>query len=147
MDMYQRQVHRRIDATAWHDLELNELVDALAEVHTRLKFAHPFREGNGRTSRIFLQHLAQHAGATLDDLPPHHTALLTHPTPPTSLTLGELQGKAQITLCRYRNSKNGVRSTRVTRSSLRNLSVILMIRPFTCAVTANNSSTKSRSTL
>ena len=66
MDMYLRQIHRRIDATAWHDLELGEVADALAEVHTRLNFAHPFREGNGRTTRIFLQHLAQHAGATLD---------------------------------------------------------------------------------
>ena len=66
MDMYLRQVHRLINTTGWHDLGLDELAGALAEVHTRLNFAHPFREGNGRTTRIFMQHLAQHAGATLD---------------------------------------------------------------------------------
>lgn len=66
MDMYLRQVQRIIDATPWRDLEVDELAAALAEVHTRLNFAHPFREGNGRTTRIFMHHLAQHAGSTLD---------------------------------------------------------------------------------
>ena len=66
MDMYMRQVRRLIETTPWRDLEPDELADALANVHTRLNFAHPFREGNGRTTRIFMQHLAQHAGAVLD---------------------------------------------------------------------------------
>lgn len=58
MDMYLRQVRRVIDTTDWCDLEADELAAAIADVHTRLNFAHPFRDGNGRTTRIFTQHLA-----------------------------------------------------------------------------------------
>lgn len=43
-----------------------EFVDALAQVHTMIDSAHPFREGNGRVSRIFLSELAKGAGYELD---------------------------------------------------------------------------------
>lgn len=43
-----------------------EFVKALTEVHTRLNELHPFREGNGRTTRVFLSQLAKEAGYELD---------------------------------------------------------------------------------
>lgn len=66
MDMYLRQVRRMIAGTSWSELTRNAVSGHLAEVHTRLNFAHPFREGNGRATRIFMQHLADHAGRDLD---------------------------------------------------------------------------------
>lgn len=43
-----------------------EFVKAFAEVHTKLNEIHPFREGNGRSTRIFLAQLAKEAGYELD---------------------------------------------------------------------------------
>lgn len=65
MDMYLRQIQRLIGDTSWLDLERDEAAEHLADVHTRLNFAHPFREGNGRSSRIFMRHLAEHSGQRL----------------------------------------------------------------------------------
>lgn len=48
------------------DLPKQEFVAALTEVHTRLNELHPFREGNGRATRIFLVQLAKEAGYELD---------------------------------------------------------------------------------
>ena len=43
-----------------------EFVKAITEVHTMLNELHPFREGNGRSTRIFLTQLAREAGFELD---------------------------------------------------------------------------------
>ncbi|ALE03048.1 BID domain-containing T4SS effector [Bartonella ancashensis] len=43
-----------------------EFVDQMANVLTKLNHAHPFREGNGRTQRIFCTKLAEASGHTLD---------------------------------------------------------------------------------
>lgn len=42
-----------------------EFVKAFSEVHTKLNEIHPFREGNGRSTRIFLAQLAREAGYDL----------------------------------------------------------------------------------
>ena len=47
-------------------LNKQDFVDALAEVHTRINELHPFREGNGRSARIFLVQLAAEAGYEID---------------------------------------------------------------------------------
>lgn len=44
----------------------SEFVDGLEQYFTTLNFLHPFREGNGRTLRLFLAELAVRAGWTLD---------------------------------------------------------------------------------
>ena len=36
------------------------------DFYERTNELHPFREGNGRTQRVFLSQLARHAGYTLD---------------------------------------------------------------------------------
>jgi cell filamentation protein len=43
-----------------------EFVKAITEVHTMMNELHPFREGNGRTARVFLAQLATQAGFDLD---------------------------------------------------------------------------------
>jgi len=45
----------------------NEIVKALAEVHTELVLIHPFREGNGRCSRVLSSIMALQAGLPVLD--------------------------------------------------------------------------------
>lgn len=45
---------------------LNEFAKGMAELITNINNLHPFREGNGRTQRIFLNELAKNAGYKLD---------------------------------------------------------------------------------
>ena len=40
--------------------------DEIVEKYVEMNIAHPFREGNGRTQRVFLSQLAQNAGYPLD---------------------------------------------------------------------------------
>lgn len=47
-------------------LTKKDFVEAITEVHTRLNELHPFREGNGRSARVFLAQLAKEAGYNLD---------------------------------------------------------------------------------
>lgn len=65
MDMYLRQITALISSTPWVELDRQELADRLGNVHTQLNFAHPFREGNGRSTRVFMRHLAEYAGHNL----------------------------------------------------------------------------------
>ncbi|MEE6169990.1 MULTISPECIES: Fic/DOC family protein [unclassified Mycolicibacterium] len=47
-------------------LDRDEFVEGLSRHFTAINRLHPFREGNGRTQRVFLQYLAEHAGYQLD---------------------------------------------------------------------------------
>lgn len=47
-------------------LSKQETVDHLADIMCKLNLIHPFREGNGRTQRIFLEQMALNAGYDLD---------------------------------------------------------------------------------
>lgn len=49
-----------------HNLERAEFVDRLTHYFSELNAVHPFREGNGRTQRIFFEQLAREAGYVLD---------------------------------------------------------------------------------
>ena len=46
-------------------LKLPAFADALAELYHDLNMLHPFREGNGRTERLFLTLLVRHAGYSI----------------------------------------------------------------------------------
>lgn len=48
------------------NINKNELAYKLAFYMSQLNFAHPFREGNGRTQREFIKNLANFNGYTLD---------------------------------------------------------------------------------
>ncbi len=45
---------------------INEIGKRLAYYLGEINVIHPFREGNGRTQRLFIEHLAYHAGYELD---------------------------------------------------------------------------------
>jgi cell filamentation protein len=55
-----------------HDADLlrgwgkNEFVDGLTNTLSGLNIVHPFREGNGRSTRLLAEQLAEHAGYQLD---------------------------------------------------------------------------------
>jgi cell filamentation protein len=50
----------------WRGLERADFGRAVTDIITDFTAMHPFRKGNGRTLRIFLQELAREAGHTLD---------------------------------------------------------------------------------
>ena len=47
-------------------LARNDFIAALVDLYQRTNELHPFREGNGRTQRVFLSQLAENAGYDLD---------------------------------------------------------------------------------
>lgn len=49
-----------------HNLEKEQFIERLAYFYDQLNFIHPFREGNGRTQRIFWSRVAESAGYTID---------------------------------------------------------------------------------
>lgn len=55
-----------VRSTDWNTLRSEQFCVAMAEVFAYLNQAHPFREGNGRTSKLFLSVVASQAGRTLD---------------------------------------------------------------------------------
>lgn len=48
------------------DLPQKEFVKEFVELYCTTNYLHPFREGNGRTQRVFLSQLAEQAGYVLD---------------------------------------------------------------------------------
>ena len=47
-------------------LEIKQLITKLADLYCELNVIHPFREGNGRTQRIFFEHLIAYCGYGID---------------------------------------------------------------------------------
>ncbi|WGD37566.1 Fic family protein [Lysinibacter sp. HNR] len=54
------------DENMLHGLNRQQFIDRLAVHYDELNYAHPFREGNGRTQRIFWSRIAADAGWHLD---------------------------------------------------------------------------------
>ncbi|WP_301150466.1 Fic/DOC family protein [Mycobacterium simiae] len=55
-----------IAATNWRDITTAQFAATMAEVYGWINYAHPFREGNGRSGRAFLDAVATRAGRWLD---------------------------------------------------------------------------------
>jgi cell filamentation protein len=53
----------RID---WNGLNREQFVQASAHVFAQVNYAHPFREGNGRASIVFMSHVAERSRFVLD---------------------------------------------------------------------------------
>lgn len=66
VNRYLDDVHRLVNQTSWAELNLDDFARASAEVFAYLNQAHPFREGNGRTSKIFMEHVAEQSQFTFD---------------------------------------------------------------------------------
>lgn len=82
-----------------------EFVKAITEVHTKLNELHPFREGNGRSTRIFLTQLAKEAGYDLDvtkmekerwNLASHRALMQHHPKEPSKSLVPNQSDMRQI---------------------------------------------------
>jgi cell filamentation protein len=54
------------ESNEFSGLPRKQLIDALAEAYHSLNMLHPFREGNGRTQRLFFTILIQRAGYNID---------------------------------------------------------------------------------
>lgn len=65
MDQFEREQLSKFTPCNFSDR--NDVVKALAEVHTELVLIHPFREGNGRCSRILASIMALQAGLPVLD--------------------------------------------------------------------------------
>ena len=48
------------------DLDLDRFIDEITDFYITTNILHPFREGNGRTQRVFLTQLIINAGYTID---------------------------------------------------------------------------------
>lgn len=62
LEYARRGVHNR----SWMSMGQREFAAAAGEVFAHVNQAHPFREGNGRASKVFMNHVAQLAGRELD---------------------------------------------------------------------------------
>ena len=59
-------LRQRVHGAEWSKMDRDEFAQAAADVFSRANFAHPFREGNGRTSKVFMVHVAEQSRFTLD---------------------------------------------------------------------------------
>jgi cell filamentation protein len=50
----------------WARIDQEDFVVRATVVFALVNHAHPFREGNGRSSRVFMQHVAERSGFTMD---------------------------------------------------------------------------------
>ncbi|MBW9211766.1 Fic family protein [Mumia sp. zg.B21] len=66
VDRYLADVQRLVNTTEWGRLERDEFASAAANVFAHLNQAHPFREGNGRSSKVFMEHVAMRSKFELD---------------------------------------------------------------------------------
>lgn len=66
IERYLGDVHRLVTRAAWSELDREQFGEQAATVFAYLNQAHPFREGNGRTSKVFMEHVAQLSRFTLD---------------------------------------------------------------------------------
>ncbi len=66
LDRYLRDLHQFVDRTGWKRLSRPAFIDRAATVFAYVNQAHPFREGNGRTSKLFMQHVAEQSRYVFD---------------------------------------------------------------------------------
>ena len=55
-----------VTTTRWDRVDDAGFAEVVAEVFSWLNFAHPFRDGNGRATRLFMDAVATQSGRTLD---------------------------------------------------------------------------------
>ncbi|GAB3814928.1 Fic/DOC family protein [Kribbella italica] len=65
-DDWMKRIGASVQATDWPNLSRDEFVRRIADVHTQLNCAHPFREGNGASTKLFLHQLTENTPYRLD---------------------------------------------------------------------------------
>lgn len=58
IDRRLQSVHSRVEAVDWSRLGQTGFAEHASAVFAELNIAHPFREGNGRTAKLFMEHVA-----------------------------------------------------------------------------------------
>lgn len=66
---YLNDASRIIRSAGWSTMDRDQFATAAAEVFAHVNQAHPFREGNGRTSKLFMQHVAELSPYRIDYSP------------------------------------------------------------------------------
>ncbi|WP_104135155.1 Fic family protein [Cryobacterium sp. Y62] len=66
IDRYLGDVRRIIAATPWESVDRDQFAAAAANVFAYVNQAHPFREGNGRASKLFMEHVADRSQFSID---------------------------------------------------------------------------------
>lgn len=66
IDRYLGDVHKLVAGTRWERLDHDAFAATSAHVFAYLNQAHPFREGNGRTSKVFMEQVADPSRFTFD---------------------------------------------------------------------------------
>lgn len=66
VDRLLADAHRVVAGTAWDRLDRQGFGEQAARVFAYVNQAHPFREGNGRTSKVFMAHVAERSRFALD---------------------------------------------------------------------------------
>ena len=61
-----KEVQRAVGQVQWADLNADQFAMSSAALFSFVNHAHPFREGNGRTSKVFMEHVAERSNFTLD---------------------------------------------------------------------------------
>lgn len=64
--LFDRELPFRIETLGFSVNDVNKYIDAMTDLHSTLDLAHPFREGNGRSTRAFMSQLAKEHGYDLD---------------------------------------------------------------------------------
>lgn len=60
------EVQRFVGATDWAALDGDQFITRSAAAFSYVNQAHPFREGNGRSAKVFMEHLAERSRFTFD---------------------------------------------------------------------------------
>jgi cell filamentation protein len=64
--LFDRELPLRVETLGFSVKDVNKYIDVMTDLHSTLDLAHPFREGNGRSTRIFMSQLSKTHGYTLD---------------------------------------------------------------------------------
>jgi cell filamentation protein len=64
--LFDKELPERIKALEQSVNNEEKYIDGLSDLHSTLDLAHPFREGNGRSIRIFMSQLSKQHGYVLD---------------------------------------------------------------------------------
>src|SRR5699024_4425055 len=66
VDRYLSVVYELVTGELWGRLDDEDVAGRAARVFAYVNQAHPFREGNGRRSKVFMEHVAEQSGFALD---------------------------------------------------------------------------------
>lgn len=65
IDAYLNATRMMVEQTDWANIDHASFAERTAEIFSYVNLAHPMREGNGRTSKVFMEHVAEKSPFTL----------------------------------------------------------------------------------